>query len=146
MLEMQDNEANRRIWTQLLRRGRRAGFNGATLLFAVAALAGCGNSATPTSQTVPADAQKVVVTASNFKWSLSQANFVANRPIDFEVRATENAHGFSIVGTKIHHEVVQGQPPVHLVWTPPKPGQYVIRCDVPCGSGHYNMSTRITVE
>lgn len=125
--------------------GRGGGLIGVTI-FAAALLGGCGSNQTPVSQSVPDNAQKVIVTASNFKWTLSRSTFAANRPIDFEVRAAQNAHGFSIVGTKIHHDVVQGQPPVDLVWTPPKPGQYVIRCDVPCGSGHYNMFTRITVK
>ncbi|WDL98068.1 hypothetical protein [Alicyclobacillus sp. ALC3] len=149
MLDKQGNEASSgmsRQRRQRRHRGRPARLVVGTLVFVAVAIAGCGTPATPASQVIPSDAQKVVVTASNFKWTLSRKTFAANRPIDFEVRATENAHGFSIDGTKIRHDVVQGQPPVNLVWTPPKPGQYTIRCDVPCGSGHYNMSTHITVK
>ncbi|MCL6515705.1 hypothetical protein [Alicyclobacillus sp.] len=118
-------------------------------LLAVAGLAtGCGGSADggqSGSGSVPANAVKVNVQASNWKWTLDQTTFKVGVPVDFRVQATEGAHGFSIAGTNINRTVAQGQDPVDVVWTPDKPGTYTIQCSVYCGTGHGTMQTQITV-
>lgn len=107
-------------------------------------LAGCGAASSATTQ-VPPNAQKVQVTASNFKWTLDKRTVKVGKPVDFIVSAAESAHGFSIAGTNISQTVEQGQAPVQVVWTPTKVGQYTIACDQFCGSGHAQMFTTITV-
>jgi len=110
-------------------------------------LSGCGHGTTVgATKTVPANAQVVHVTASSFKWTLDKTTFQAGKPIDFVVNASDNAHGFSIDKTNISQQVVSGQPAVNVVWTPQKPGTYIIRCDYFCGSGHPDMTTAITVQ
>ncbi len=114
-------------------------------LAAVFLLAGCGQRTTQ-PVTVPADAVKVQVTASDFKWTLSRTTFPVGKPIDFVVSSSEGTHGFAIVQQNVSQSIAQGEKPVNVVWTPPKAGTYVIRCDVFCGSGHQNMWTRIYVK
>ncbi|MCL6445326.1 MAG: hypothetical protein K6T83_18020 [Alicyclobacillus sp.] len=102
-----------------------------------------GSSSQPV--TVPKDAQKVQVTASNFQWTLSQTSFHVNKPIDFVVQSKQGTHGFAIVGTNVRATVAQGASPVNVIWTPKATGDYTIHCDVYCGSGHPNMFTTIHV-
>lgn len=110
-------------------------------------LGGCGQQTTiGATKNVPAGAQTVHVTASSFKWTLDKTSFQVGKPIDFIVNASDNAHGFSIDQTNISQQVVSGQAPVDVVWTPTKPGTYIIRCDYFCGSGHPDMTTAITVK
>ncbi|SFU36538.1 cupredoxin domain-containing protein [Alicyclobacillus macrosporangiidus] len=107
--------------------------------------AGCGAASSGGNTAPPADAVKVNVEASNWKWTIDKTTFKVGQPIDFRVRATEGAHGFSIAGTNINQTVAQGQDPVDVVWKPDKPGTYTIQCDVYCGTGHGSMQTQITV-
>ncbi|MCL6632401.1 MAG: hypothetical protein K6T63_07175 [Alicyclobacillus herbarius] len=106
---------------------------------------GCGQASQPASQ-VPADAVKVNVVASDFKWSLSRTDFVVGKPIDFVVSSKQGTHGFSIDGTNISQTVSQGDNPVDVVFTPKKTGTYTIRCDVFCGSGHADMVAKFHVH
>jgi cytochrome c oxidase subunit 2 len=112
------------------------------------ALAGCGadNSAGGGSANgSAANAQVVKVEASNFKWTLDKTEFTAGRPIEFDITAKEGTHGFSIDGTSVSQQVTQGQEQ-KVIWTPDKPGDYTIRCDFFCGSGHSGMFTVIHVK
>ncbi|MCL6625135.1 hypothetical protein [Alicyclobacillus shizuokensis] len=106
---------------------------------------GCGQANQSTSK-VPADAVKVKVVASDFKWSLSQTDFAVGKPIDFVVSSKQGTHGFSIDGTDISQTVSQGDAPVNVVFTPKKAGTYTIRCDVYCGSGHQDMVAKFHVH
>jgi cytochrome c oxidase subunit 2 len=112
------------------------------LLVTACGQGGGGSAAT----NVPANAQTVHVTATDFKWTLDHTTFKAGVPIDFIVESKEGAHGFAINGTSISQMVVQGQAPVHVVWNDPKPGTYTIECNYYCGSGHPDMHTTITVK
>jgi cytochrome c oxidase subunit 2 len=115
--------------------------------FLMLMLGGCGQATQqPSSQQVPANAVKVHVIASDFKWTLDKTDFQVGKPIDFIVSSKEGTHGFSIEGTNISETVSQGDAPVDVVWTPKKSGTYTIRCNVFCGSGHANMMTTIHVH
>lgn len=108
-------------------------------------LAGCGqHNSQPT--TVPGNAVKVHVTATDYKWTLDKKDFQVGVPIDFIVKSGEGTHGFSIVQENVAQSVASGQKPVNIVWTPKKAGTYVIKCNVYCGSGHDNMWTKIQVQ
>lgn len=110
------------------------------------ALTACGAKQTSIATSIPANAQIVQVSATDFRWTLNKATVSAKRPIDFRIVSNESAHGFSIVQTDISHTVVQGDKPINIVWVPPGPGRYIIRCNQFCGDGHDNMFTSITVR
>lgn len=113
---------------------------------AVFGLTACGNHAVGATTTIPANAQKVNVVASNFQWTLNKTTFAAGKPIEFVLSSTVNTHGFSIVGTNVSQTVNEGDKSLDVVWTPPKAGTYTIRCNVYCGSGHPNMFTTFVVQ
>lgn len=98
------------------------------------------------SDSIPANAQKANVTASDWKWTLDKTEFKAGVPIDFHVQSTEGLHGFSIDGTKVSATVSDSKGAIDKVVTFDKPGTYIIRCDQYCGSGHPNMFTQFTVK
>jgi cytochrome c oxidase subunit 2 len=68
----------------------------------------------------------------------------AGEPVRFQVTSKEGLHGFSIGGTNVDESIDEGETK-EVSWTPEKPGQYTIRCDQFCGSGHDEMSVTITV-
>jgi cytochrome c oxidase subunit II len=105
----------------------------------------CGQS--QTNDQVPANAQKVNVVASDWKWTLDKQTFQAGVPIDFHIVSSQGIHGFKLVGTDISGvTLAEGKDAVDKVWTPDKPGTYTISCDQYCGSGHSNMFTQFTVK
>lgn len=86
----------------------------------------------------------VTAEAADFKWTVSQTEFKAGQPVVFKLSGKEGGHGFSIVGTDISRPVMEGET-AEVTWTPDQPGEYTIKCDVMCGSGHRTMETKITV-
>jgi cytochrome c oxidase subunit 2 len=106
-------------------------------------IAGCGQ--TYRNDAIPANAQKVTVLASNWKWTIDRTTFKEGVPIDFHIVGTDGVHGFQIVGTNISQPIAQGRA-VDRVWTPDKTGTYTIRCNVYCGAGHTNMFTQFKVS
>jgi len=115
-----------------------------TLGFAVLfTLAGCGTQSA--MKNIPANAPKVTVNASNFKWTLSQTTFKVGQPIHFVVSSTEGAHGFHIVNTNVDQIVSQGNPALDVGWIPKTAGTYTLACDDFCGAGHSTMFTTLTV-
>jgi cytochrome c oxidase subunit 2 len=107
-------------------------------------LAGCG-TASASSGSSNNGAQVVHVTASNYKWSIDKNQLKAGQPTEFDLTAQEGMHGFSIDGTDVSQQVMQGQDQ-KVLWTPPKAGTYTIRCNLMCGTGHGDMLTTFTVS
>ena len=114
-------------------------------------LAGCGSSVanavgnSNASGVSKQSVQVVHVVASNWKWTLDKRTFSVDKPIQFDITSKQGTHGFSITGTSVSQPVSVGKNE-QVTWTPPKPGTYVIRCDLYCGSGHDNMLTTFTVQ
>lgn len=86
----------------------------------------------------------VNVTASNWKWELSQTTFKTGETITFSIQGKEGLHGFAIDGTDVDEQIAAGETK-EVSWTPDKAGEYTIRCSVACGAGHANMVQTITV-
>ncbi|SFJ16933.1 Cupredoxin-like domain-containing protein [Paenibacillus sp. UNC496MF] len=117
-------------------------------------LAACGRSGSNGQDASPAessasssdaDAVLVKAEASDFKWTLDRTEFEAGKPIKFELASTDGTHGFSIVDTEVSQQISKGESE-DVEWTPDKPGDYVIKCNFICGSGHSTMETHITVK
>jgi cytochrome c oxidase subunit 2 len=68
----------------------------------------------------------------------------SRRPIRFQLHGMEGRHGFSITGSDVS-QVIEADESSEVTWTPDKPGEYTIKCNVMCGSGHGSMQTVITV-
>jgi cytochrome c oxidase subunit 2 len=107
-------------------------------------LTACGQSGE--SDSVPSNAQKINVVASDWKWTLDKTTVKAGVPVDFHVQSPEGVHGFEVVGTKINVTVAEGKNAIDKVWTFDKPGTYTIACSQYCGSGHSNMFTQFKVQ
>jgi cytochrome c oxidase subunit II len=113
-------------------------------------LAGCGQSGSSapessSASSVAPDAVIVKVEASDFKWSLDRTEFETGKPIKFQLASTDGTHGFSIVGSEVTRQISAGGSE-EVEWTPEQPGDYVIKCNFMCGSGHGGMETHITVK
>ncbi|QWU13768.1 cupredoxin domain-containing protein [Paenibacillus sophorae] len=103
-------------------------------------------SPTPASSSMSnGDEQMIMVTASDFQWTLDKTEVKAGQPVHFMITSTEGTHGFEIEGTDINTTVSPGSDQT-VTWNPDQPGTYTIVCSVMCGTGHENMKTTITVK
>jgi cytochrome c oxidase subunit 2 len=102
-------------------------------------------SASASAAASPAGEADVQVQAARFSWTLSQTDFKAGQTIRFKLSSTDGTHGFSIVGTDVSQQISQGESQ-EATWTPDAPGEYTIKCNFMCGSGHGTMSAKITVS
>ncbi len=68
----------------------------------------------------------------------------ANREIDLTLHAQDVIHGFAIPELRLKQNAVPGQP-LHIHFTPTRPGAYAILCTQLCGSGHFRMNATLRI-
>lgn len=114
------------------------------LLLVLAACGGGGNAdggdtTEGTESEGGSSSTTVDVTATN--WEFDQENYtVPPGEVTFNLTNEEGQHGLTIDGTDLNIED-DGTGKVTL-----EPGEYTIRCSIPCGQGHANMTSTLTVE
>jgi cytochrome c oxidase subunit 2 len=89
--------------------------------------------------------QVVKLVAQRFHYTPSEVELVAGRPVVFEVRALDYAHGFNLPDLKQRMDLVPGVT-VRLRVQFDQPGNYVFLCDNFCGDEHEDMYGRIVVK
>lgn len=94
----------------------------------------------------PGPYQVVHVTASDWKWTLSQQRLKYGKTVEFLVKSIQGVHGFAIIGSNVSTPVTAGEPARVVYWNPPAKGVYTIACNVYCGAGHRSMVTTFAVD
>jgi cytochrome c oxidase subunit 2 len=74
----------------------------------------------------------------------SQLVLPAGREVDLTLRAQDVIHGFFVPAMRLKQNALPGQP-LHVHFTPERPGDYAILCSQLCGLGHYRMSSILRV-
>lgn len=98
-----------------------------------------GNTTDGTGSDGGSNSSTVDLTATN--WKFDQENYTANAgEVTFNLTNEEGLHGIQIDGTDLN---IQGDGSGKLTL---EPGEYTIRCSVPCGQGHADMVSTLTVE
>ena len=97
----------------------------------------------------PAGAQRVVVQAQQFGWSVRPAVVRAGRPVEFRLTSKDVQHGFGVYdGTKLLFQVqvpAQGTEQRYS-YTFDQPGTYDILCLEFCGFQHHTMRGSLRVS
>ncbi len=89
--------------------------------------------------------REIEVAAREFEFMPSDIELERGVPVDMVLTATEVLMGFYAPELKLRAEIAPGRP-VRLRFVPSRPGSYEFHCDIFCGSGHEEMSGRITVR
>ncbi|MGP4071572.1 cytochrome C oxidase subunit II [Piscibacillus sp. B03] len=111
------------------------------LLGSMILLAACGGDNDSSGEVEQVEAsEKVTLEASNFDFN--QDTYEVNSgDIEIELVNVEGMHGITIDGVDGFELKDAGSQTVHL-----DPGEYTVRCSVPCGQGHMDMVATIVVN
>ena len=88
---------------------------------------------------------EIDLVAREFEFVPSDIELERGVPVDLVLTAAEVLMGFHAPELKLRAEIAPGRP-VRLRFVPTRPGSYEFHCDIFCGSGHEEMSGRITVR
>ncbi|WP_226038169.1 cupredoxin domain-containing protein [Aquibacillus saliphilus] len=105
---------------------------------------GGGENSDDTVQNEAADGnegQVITMTASNFEFDQAEYTVSKGEPVTINFTTEEGMHGIGIdeFGVKI-----QGDG--SATFTPEEPGEYVIYCNIACGTGHSQMKSTLIVQ
>ncbi len=87
-----------------------------------------------------AAAGEIVITASNYKFDKSEYKIKAGEATNIKLDSIDGLHGLQI--RKTEYNIPNGKT---VAVTIAEPGEYEIICNVPCGSGHTKMKTKLIV-
>ncbi|WP_159882729.1 cupredoxin domain-containing protein [Paenibacillus puerhi] len=114
----------------------------------IAVMTGCGAksepAATPASggQASSGAGQEVKLIASNFEFDQKEYKVKKGEEVTFTLENKAGLHGVAITGLKVD---LKGDK-LSATVTPDKAGTYDIICNIPCGSGHVSMKSKLIVE
>lgn len=127
----------RRIWIL-------AGLSALTI-----ALSACGAKNDGTASVSPsldpaaaANAQKLTITASNWKFDQAEYRVKKGQPVALTLKNAQGIHGLEVekLGIKLDNKTST------KTFTPDKAGKYNIVCTIPCGNDHLKMRAVLIVE
>ena len=81
------------------------------------------------------------VTATNFEFNKEEYTVPAGEEVTVSLTSKEGTHGLEIKDTDVN---IQGEG--EATFTIDEPGEYTIRCSVPCGEGHSDMVSTLIVK
>ena len=81
------------------------------------------------------------VTATNFEFNKEAYTVPAGEEVTVSLTSKEGTHGLEIKDTDVN---IQGEG--EATFTIDEPGEYTIRCSVPCGEGHSDMVSTLIVK
>ena len=124
----------------------------ATVFFSIMlVLAACGGGSAendtvkqtenPSSSEEVAANNNVEIIATN--WDFDQEKYTVNagEEVTITLSNEEGMHGISIDGFDV---AISGDG--KATFTPEEPGEYTIRCSIPCGQGHADMTSTLVVK
>lgn len=76
-------------------------------------------------------------------WDFDQEKYTVNagEEVTISLSNEEGMHGISIDGLDV---TIDGDG--KTTFTPEEPGEYTIRCSIPCGQGHADMTSTLVVK
>ncbi|ANC76538.1 hypothetical protein ABE65_006875 [Fictibacillus phosphorivorans] len=111
----------------------------AIAVLAIGILAACGGSKDKEKSTKNAE-ETITIEASNFKFDKKEYEIPANKDVALKLENVDGNHAVMIEGEDVN--VTGGSSDVVNL----KPGEYTLRCSVPCGNGHADMVSKLVVK
>lgn len=87
----------------------------------------------------------IEVTAKRFGYEPSQIKLRQPETVELHIRSSDVLHGFSIPELGIRADLLPGQTTV-VELSNIKPGNYLIMCDIFCGTEHSSMQATLIVK
>lgn len=123
----------------------------ATVFFSIMlVLAACGGSGEDDSVKQPEETGSSEEAAANnnveiiaTNWDFDQEKYTVNagEEVTITLSNEEGMHGIGIDGLDV---TISGDG--KATFTPEEPGEYTIRCNIPCGQGHASMTSTLVVK
>ncbi|QDP39135.1 cupredoxin domain-containing protein [Radiobacillus deserti] len=104
-------------------------------------LAACGGEESSESESTEKADKSVQIEATNFKFDQEEYTVKAGEPVNIEFTSAEGMHGLMIPELNVN---IEGDGTKTI--TPEEPGEYEIRCSIPCGTGHAEMQATLIVQ
>lgn len=118
-----------------------------SIMVVLAACGGSGDNDTieqaddPGSSEESATNNNVDIVATNWEFDQEKYTVDAGEKVTITLSNEEGMHGISIDGTDV---AIDGDG--QATFTPDEPGEYTIRCSIPCGQGHADMTSTLVVN
>ncbi|GAB2575319.1 cupredoxin domain-containing protein [Gracilibacillus alcaliphilus] len=109
------------------------------LLLALMLIASCGSGNNAAEEEINEETEIVNIQASNWEFD-QEAYTVSAGEIAVHLSNEEGYHGIEVEGTDIS---IDGD---GSMITTLEAGEYVIRCSIPCGEGHNDMTATLIVQ
>ncbi|MEB3101090.1 cupredoxin domain-containing protein [Ferviditalea candida] len=114
----------------------------------IMALSACGSkedsasNSDAASSADAANAKEIKLVATNFQYDQPEYHVKKGEPVKFVLELKQGAHGAEIKELGVNLDFNKKT----QVVVPNQAGTFEIRCDIPCGPGHYNMVSKLIVE
>ena len=89
--------------------------------------------------------KEVEITAKMFEFNPNIIRVNKGDKVKLTIKSTDVTHGFEIKEYNIR-ETLYPNKPVTVEFSADKAGEFVFRCNIPCGSGHKEMTGKLIVE
>ncbi|RXZ80127.1 cytochrome C oxidase subunit II [Paenibacillaceae bacterium] len=86
-------------------------------------------------------AQELNITAENFNFDKEEYRIKKGEPVAISLKSNQGTHGIEITNT--NYKIKEGK---SQTVTFNDAGEYLIKCNVPCGNGHGKMVSKLIVE
>jgi cytochrome c oxidase subunit II len=111
------------------------------LITLLSLLVACGANNSEEEVVANGDGSEQVVTLEAANWEFDKQEYTASAGnVTIELKNKEGYHGITIDGTKVKIDG-EGKATVNL-----EAGEYIIRCSIPCGTGHTEMTAKLIVS
>lgn len=112
----------------------------AVLILAIGILAACGGGKDKKEESAGNAEETLKIEAKNWEFDKKEYTIPADKDVAIELNNIEGVHGVMIEGEDVNIEGDESKV-VNL-----KPGEYTLRCTVPCGTGHAQMVSKLVVK
>lgn len=85
------------------------------------------------------------ITAKTFEFNPSIIRVNKGYRVRLIIKSTDVTHGFEIKEYNIR-ETLYPNEPVTVEFSADKAGEFIFKCNIPCGSGHREMAGKLIVE
>jgi cytochrome c oxidase subunit II len=109
------------------------------IIVAILALGACGGQESSESESNGGTESTVDLNAKNWEFDKETYTVPAGK-ITFNLKNSEGYHGIEIEGTDVKIDG-EGSATATL-----EPGEYTVKCNIQCGTGHEEMTAKIVVE
>jgi cytochrome c oxidase subunit 2 len=104
-------------------------------------------AATDTATTAPASTEaaqevKLIASAVTFKYDKAEYHVKKGVPVNLTLEMKDGNHGANLADFGINLNAANPT----ATFTPDKAGTFLIKCSVPCGTGHMDMTANLIVE